>query len=207
MGSPGIPDRARRSIAVDVHGVHDTSTVDAEHMLHTGRVRAKDHARDFFAGDAGVGGQERKGLQAGLQGLLCALVALGWLFLQRDITCTRVCTGDALRLVYQELHLAEFAAVVNTAIQTAKQLLQFVHQELIKLLATIQVWVNRFDKLAHTHPLARTAAAAAAASAAVPASKTRMAFGVTAFGVLGLNFRVYCHERYVIKQREGRLVT
>ena len=124
MGSPGIPDRARRSIAVDVHGVHDTSTVDAEHMLHTGRVRAKDRARDFFAGDAGLGGQERKGLQAGLQGLLCALVALGWLFLQRDITCTRVCTGDALRLVYQELHLAEFAAVVNTAIQTAKQLIK-----------------------------------------------------------------------------------
>ena len=186
MGSPVIPDRARRTIAVDVLGVAGAATVDAEHMLHTGRVRAKDRARDFFAGDAGLGGQERKGLQAGLQGLLCALVALGWLFFQRDITCTRVCTGDALRLVYQELHLAEFAAVVNTAIQTAKQLLQFVHQELIKLLATIQVWVNRFDKLAHTHPLARTnAAAAAAASAAVPASKTRMAFGVTAFGVWG----------------------
>jgi hypothetical protein len=146
-------------------------------------------------------------MQARLQGLFYALVALGWLFLQRDITCTRVCTGDALRRVHQDLHIAEFAAVVDTAIETAKQLLQRVNQELIKLLAAIHDWVNRFDNLAQTAAAAvDETAAAAAASAAVPVSKTRMAFGVTAFRVLGLKFRVYCHERYVIKQREGRLV-
>ena len=158
-------------------------------MLHAGWVRVWDYARDFyFAGDAGVGGQGDRGLKAALQGLFFALVALGWMFLQRDITCTRVCnrqnTGDALRRVHQELHIAEFAGVADTSIEAAKQLLQRERQELIKFQAAIQIWVNRFDELVHTYPLAHTAAAAAAA-AAVPVSKTRMAFGVTAFGVWG----------------------
>ena len=111
-----------------MHGVHDTSTVDAEHILHTGRVRVRDCARDFVAGEEWEAKAREAYRRHQPQGPIYALLDLDG--------CCRFRRRRRCCSCFENQH---------------------------------GIWGN------------------------------------SVWG-LGLKFRVYCHERYVIKQREGRLV-